>query len=826
MTQASAGPPTHRPILRARTAALVFGLLAILHTWPMLPLAGSALTRSGGDDLLNAWMLTAVVQGVLAHPFAPFDVNMYYPYTQALAGLDHQLSAVPITAPVWLLTGNPLLVANLFTMATFALAGFLTARLVADLSGSAGGALIAGCIYAFATMRFDDLGHTHLLGNCWLPLSLLAVHRYARLPTWPRMWQMTGAFLVLALASWYLAIIGSVAVAVVGLAAIVRARQPIGPTLGRALAGMLVIGLVLGSAARVYIAVTRSYVSRPPRAFSVLDNTEHSEAPAIDRTADSGVMLALSAPLESYLAAVPSSRAPWLAPFQNIPSRPGLRFFPGAVAAALALAAFVGLIRRRLAGTWVVWTYVGLGAIGVLLSFGPEVHALGARLGPGVYPAGWPPFSLLRMPARFSVLFLMSVAVLAGFGWAVVSEAVRRRRVRHVLLAAGLVLVNAELAAAPLPMEPLGRVPQAYLWLRRAPPGPTVEFPNHGNEEALYWSLYSQQPIANGYGLVEPAAFQRLKDFDYLSPEMLAHVRAYVQPRYVVINTEKLKAEGPEHTRVLEQNLARAGDQLRLVGHFGARDVFEVGGPSRGPVVLRAYRPWMLRGKHAIAVRARLDAAPVRGQPVLQVWGNGTLLGSKAPGALPADDLITVPLPSDLVGGLELEVMADYRLPASAAAPIGRTGRSIPADILLSVTPERTRIEVNGHVWIGLKGYTVVALSADGLVAGVRAFNTSWSAEDSHALAAYLRSLPPGSTIAVASAYDASRGLTEDAIEALSAFGMAGDLRGRFGWAHAAVGVKGAPRGSALESIGELAAECRIGEPAPLAVVVEDVWIE
>jgi hypothetical protein len=45
--------------------------------------------------------------------------------------------------------------------------------------------------------------------------------------------------------------------------------------------------------------------------------------------------------------------------------------------------------------------------------------------------------------------------------------------------------------------------------------------------------------------------------------------------------------------------------------------------------------------------------------------------------------------------------------------------------------------------------------------------------------------------------------LGEDAVQALRTLGLAGDLRGRFRWSHAAIGVKGAAAGQALEMLGE-----------------------
>jgi interleukin-like EMT inducer protein len=210
----------------------------------------------------------------------------------------------------------------------------------------------------------------------------------------------------------------------------------------------------------------------------------------------------------------------------------------------------------------------------------------------------------------------------------------------------------------------------------------------------------------------------------------------------------------------------------------------------------------------------------------VQIWGNGQLLTSKevAPGG--AFEWLTAPLPADHGHGVNIDVLGDYVLAPGDRPALGRSGQTAPADIALTITPKRTRIQVNSHTWIGEKGYTVVALDPESRLIGIRAFNTSWSEDDSHALAAYLGGLPRGTVVAVATFFDASRSLTDDAVRALAGIGLTGDLRGHFGWAQAGIGVAGAAPGTAVESTGESSAECRVGQPAGTTVELEEVRLE
>jgi len=58
-----------------------------------------------------------------------------------------------------------------------------------------------------------------------------------------------------------------------------------------------------------------------------------------------------------------------------------------------------------------------------------------------------------------------------------------------------------------------------------------------------------------------------------------------------------------------------------------------------------------------------------------------------------------------------------------------------------------------------------------------------------------------GRIVAVAASDEASRLLGEDAMEALQNIGAQGDMRDRFRWGHAIIGVQGATAGTALEAM-------------------------
>ncbi|HEY64345.1 MAG TPA: hypothetical protein G4O02_07205 [Caldilineae bacterium] len=98
------------------------------------------------------------------------------------------------------------------------------------------------------------------------------------------------------------------------------------------------------------------------------------------------------------------------------------------------------------------------------------------------------------------------------------------------------------------------------------------------------------------------------------------------------------------------------------------------------------------------------------------------------------------------------------------------------------------------------RGYNLVLLDPDtGQVLDAAAFDTHADAQASQAMAAWLRAIPRGAWVLGAVKDEASLNLTEDAVMALREIGVATDLRGRFRWSHAFIGVKGAAPGEAQE---------------------------
>ncbi len=164
---------------------------------------------------------------------------------------------------------------------------------------------------------------------------------------------------------------------------------------------------------------------------------------------------------------------------------------------------------------------------------------------------------------------------------------------------------------------------------------------------------------------------------------------------------------------------------------------------------------------------------------------------------------------SDIWLEAEIPAAVDGRLGPAKQRLIGRTGVSSPVHI--TVRSAGKEVGDFGHIFVdgrdispNRRGYNLAVLdAASGRVLEVANFDTHLDPTASERLIRFVEGLPQGAIVAAAAMDEASMNLSEPAAQALGAIGMAGSVRGRFRWSHAAVGVKGAAPGSAAEVLSE-----------------------
>lgn len=231
--------------------------------------------------------------------------------------------------------------------------------------------------------------------------------------------------------------------------------------------------------------------------------------------------------------------------------------FLGWIAVALAILGAIDIVTRSLQSSGedcrdarIALFFVALAMLGVWLSLGPA----GGRVSPFALMSAVPGVSLFRAPARFALLVMIAVAVLAAVGLARSLEQMEagglRRLVPPVVAAiAVLMLLEWRVVTSVMRAEPLP-VPAIYESLNRLPPGPVMSLPDYSAGPEWYFSadylLFATthwRPIVNGYGRsvppAQPAIIAKLSSFP--SPDAAALART-LGVRYFIVHTERLRS--------------------------------------------------------------------------------------------------------------------------------------------------------------------------------------------------------------------------------------------------------------------------------------------
>lgn len=494
------------PELRARELLLLLVAYAAVTAWLLWPLPLVAAThlpdRLGEVPLVRAdlhlivWILAWGAHAVFTQPLHLFDANAFHPAPSSLAFSEHLVGYLPLFAPTYLATGNPVLAANVLLLVLYPLRGVAMYAFARCFVPPAAAAL-AGTMLAFP-IALGTPTKLHLLGVFWVPLAFLFTERWldqAR-ARWAVL--LCLALFLQATSSFYLGYALAIAYGTYLLVTLVgrRASLDVRRLTGLALAGALAV-LAAGALALPYLTLR-----------------------------DAGI--------------VPSYDPARDAPAGFSTSRGEIRgfFVLGGTAkmAAGVLVALALLPPWRGRGRAVV-TGAALAAAGLLLASGPEPE--GQLLAPYRFLMEWlPGFATTRNPGRFLFVAEIGFALLAALGLARLVATLATRLPRgaawaaSVALGAALVVVQNP-SSMPTREQPVGdALPPAYRWLAEHGAGrPLLELPRPAWPEAARRMLLSTShwlPIVDGYsgypiptddhlhtiaqGLPGPGALQKLVD--------------------------------------------------------------------------------------------------------------------------------------------------------------------------------------------------------------------------------------------------------------------------------------------------------------------------
>jgi hypothetical protein len=461
----------------------LFAALATLHTWPM-PSDPAHLTRlDNNDTAFNTWVIAWVAHQVVRDPLDLFNAPIFYPAENSLAFSEHMVVQGILGAPFIWNGASPVLVYNVLVWAGFALSGFAMAVLMRTWTASTSAGIVAGCLYAFNAHLLTRYAHLQALHMEFFPIVLYAFDRVLRGGGIRSALLLAAAFVVQALCSNYTLVIIAAALVV---AFVVR---PEGWRGDRRLWVMLATAGVVAILALIPFLLPYYRVREEQGLVRTIEDVQNYSASWRDYLATAGRL---------HYAAW-SHRI-----FQGTAA-----LFPGLTGIALtALAVVSGIAwkdpRARMA--------FAFGVAGAALS-------LGASL-PGYewLQTNVPLLQGIRAASRWGMLFLVAVAILAGFAVAQLEAQWRIRR-WWPLVGFGLAaLVTIEAVRAPLAMQRFEGIPAVHARLADDNIHALVVFPLYGgaefNQNAQYLLHQTRhwRPMLNAYSSFAPPIFYELAD--------------------------------------------------------------------------------------------------------------------------------------------------------------------------------------------------------------------------------------------------------------------------------------------------------------------------
>ncbi len=521
-----------RPYATHGIVLFLYTLLAIVMTFPLsFHLSDHLLgtdSNALNDTYFSVWIFGWQAHQWIADPLNLFQANIFYPFQNTLAFSEIILPGALFYLPLEYATRNPVFAYNLILLLSFPLNAFAMysyaldwcSRIAYRVSPIANdtryairdmpyatrdtryAAFLAGLIFAFCTYKFGELRHIQLLMAMFMPLTLLYVAKFLRAPNFRNAFLTALFFALNALASLYYAVFLALAIALVLAVEFFTTRfritraHLIHGAITLAIAALLVLPFLLP-----FFRLERQYnfsAGRDPRLFSARPYSY------------------IAAPTSQWLYGE-LTRAFYVA-------SKGQPLFPGIAALLLGAVGLVALWRAK-SRAWIFPLLLAL--MGFILSFGPDL-VLGRTTTPAL-PLPLPyhflsllvsPLKSLNAPARFAVLMMLALALLAAYGafWAMQ----RAPRWKYAIAFACAALIILEYIPAPLRLTPVAagaNISPVYQYLAQQPRGQAVVElpmgkPTFADQDKYvvytYNSLYHLQPLVNGYSTFLPPDYYAL----------------------------------------------------------------------------------------------------------------------------------------------------------------------------------------------------------------------------------------------------------------------------------------------------------------------------
>jgi hypothetical protein len=448
--------------------------ITLIATYPLWTHLADAIP-GGGDSWLyywNLWWVKRAIADLHTSPF--FTPELYHPYGAALyfhtLNFFGDILVLPLMHVVSIAAAY-----NTLVLASFILSGYAVYRLALAIVGASAyrEAFLAGVAFMCSSYRLAHLvGHLDLVSTQWLAWYALCLTRTRRDGGWLAPLAGGATLAACGLTTPYYLLFALMLAGLVAVHAAVTEEPP-----GRGIA-----------VARVASTVVIGAVAMSPMLLPML--TRSAEGRVLDPAADA---VRFSADVLAFVT--PSPEHPWWGGMarhlQNAIQPSGFTIenvvYVGIVPLWLAALARDPRPARRF------WTVVAL-VFGVL-ALGPTLRVGGytVPIVSGVMPYRWlarlPYGEIPRVPARFAVLTLLAMSLLAAMG---ARALFARRRVSTPLYFALLGVMVLDTTIVPLPLNRI-EAPPFFSWLAADPTrGALVEVPIPDDPAIFPWRMLWQ----------------------------------------------------------------------------------------------------------------------------------------------------------------------------------------------------------------------------------------------------------------------------------------------------------------------------------------------
>ena len=900
--------PSVKPTTRRHLLVLAaYTVLGLILTYPLALHFGTHVPGDGIDDPALAWNLWWVKFALVDRQINPFDCGwMFSPIGINLAfytlTILNGLLSVPLQVVFGLVPASNVLLLSSFVLSgygTYLLAQYVFATQIQNPKFKAQTAscllplasCFAGLIYAFSSSKlfYASLGQFNVASSQWIPFVVLYVlragrDRSLRSAALAALFLLFQAYVELTFASFLLIFIALYVL--YELIRKIRHRLRITHHASRTTHHELPISLFLRNS--ILLAILFALGITPFLANMLPDMRAEGDFFA----SGGGFADVFSADLAGYL--LPTQWHPVfgrLAAALPFSHDKGQHLYLGY--SVMLLAAW-GLWRGRRSPAVRFWALSAL--VFFLFTLGPTLRINGQDTGiPGPFAlvSQLPFFKGNRYPSRYSVMLVLSCAVLAGFGLARLAQRERteKRERRGLFSLVSLIsfVFLFEHLSTPLPLSDM-RVPGIYEHIA-AEPGDfaVLELPigwrngarvlgqqdviimfeqwyqtahgqrllggNTSRNPEFKFQYFAQAPLLNSLIAVQNG-HQIPPEVEAADRALAAEVLRFLGVRYVVLHepsaSPALLAYAQEVMPL--QLVAEEGDvrlyrsllpssteqRIDLGTSLGRLHLGEGWSPVSDSVQGEA-AVWAQRSEARLLATLAGDErrlrvrvwAPPAGQSV-EIWAQGQRWATLDLEAGWGEYEVILPAGAVQPGFNDFRWRFAQLYPLTDVTPPGTSAVEIAGQtITLAIVVQSAGLETGGndlgHIHVNgrdlspnRRGYNVVALNPAGAVLAGESFDTHLDPLASQRLADFIAALPEGSIVAVAVADEAAMNLGEEAVSALRSIGAAGDLRGKFRWGHAIIGVKGAAPGQALEALDVLqpvAVHVGVGATEPAVAV-------